>query len=255
MLSVFVIDDDKSQREALQAFLTDIGCDVRTFANGQKCITEIRQTNVEVVITDYRMPGLSGIETLQEIKQINPNIQVIVVTAYGTIENAVKAMKLGAWDYISKPIEMDELELKLERIKEHLTLVKENELLKEKMELLEPDTEIIYRSREMEEIINLIGRISTRNSSVLIQGETGTGKELVARTIHNLSKRQDQPFVAVNCAAIPENLFESELFGHEKGAFTGADSQRKGRFEIANHGSLFLDEFGEIPLTIQVKLL
>ncbi|MCF7885611.1 MAG: sigma-54 dependent transcriptional regulator [Candidatus Marinimicrobia bacterium] len=255
MLSVFVIDDDKSQREALEAFLKDIGCEARTFQNGQECIQAIQNTNVDVVITDYRMPGLSGIETLQKIKNINPMIQVIVVTAYGTIEKAVKAMKLGAWDYISKPIEMDELEIKLERIREHLTLVKENEMLKEKMELLEPDTEIIYRSREMEEIINLLGRISNRKSSVLIQGETGTGKELIARTIHDLSDRKDESFVAVNCAAIPENLFESELFGYEKGAFTGADSQRKGRFEIANNGTLFLDEVGEIPLNIQVKLL
>lgn len=255
MLSVCVIDDDKSQREALKDFLRDIGCSVRTFANGKSCIESIKENNTDVVITDYRMPGLSGIETLERIKEINPEIQVIIVTAYGTIENAVKAMKLGAWDYITKPIEMDELEVKLERIKEHQTLVKENELLKEKMELLEPDTDIIYRSKKMEKIINLIARISRRKSSVLVEGETGTGKELVARTIHNLSDRQDGSFVAVNCAAIPENLFESELFGHEKGAFTGADSQRKGRFEIANKGTLFLDEVSEIPLNIQVKLL
>ena len=255
MLSVCVIDDDKSQREALKDFLRDIGCSVRTFASGKGCIESIKENNTDVVITDYRMPGLSGIETLERIKEINPEIQVIIVTAYGTIENAVKAMKLGAWDYITKPIEMDELEVKLERIKEHQTLVKENELLKEKMELLEPDTDIIYRSKKMEKIINLIARISRRKSSVLVQGETGTGKELVARTIHNLSDRQDESFVAVNCAAIPENLFESELFGHEKGAFTGADSQRKGRFEIANKGTLFLDEVSEIPLNIQVKLL
>jgi len=255
MLSVCLIDDDKSQREALKDFLRDIGCSVRTFASGKGCIESIKENNTDVVITDYRMPGLSGIETLERIKEINPEIQVIIVTAYGTIENAVKAMKLGAWDYITKPIEMDELEVKLERIKERQTLVKENELLKEKMELLEPDTDIIYRSKKMEKIINLIARISRRKSSVLVQGETGTGKELVARTIHNLSDRQDESFVAVNCAAIPENLFESELFGHEKGAFTGADSQRKGRFEIANKGTLFLDEVSEIPLNIQVKLL
>lgn len=255
MLSIFVIDDDKSQREVLQGFLTDIGCKVETFENGRDCLERIQEAKVDVVITDYRMPGLSGIETLKKIKEVNPKIEVIVVTAYGTIENAVKAMKLGARDYITKPIEMEELEIKLNRIEEHLNLVKENEILREKMELLQPDTELIYRSKEMEKIINLIARISTRNSSVLIQGETGTGKELVARTIHNLSYRKDGSFVAVNCAAIPENLFESELFGHEKGAFTGADSQRKGRFEIANNGTLFLDEVGEIPLNIQVKLL
>ncbi|HMA62703.1 MAG TPA: sigma-54 dependent transcriptional regulator, partial [bacterium] len=255
MLSVCVIDDDKSQREVLKDFLTDLGCEVRTYNRGDACLEAIKKRNTDVVITDYKMPGLSGIETLEKIKQINPQIQVIVVTAYGTIENAVKAMQLGAWDYISKPIEMDELEIKLNRIKEHKTLLKENELLKEKMELLTPETEIIYRSKKMDEIINLIGRISNRRSSVLIQGETGTGKELIARTIHDLSDRKDENFVAVNCAAIPENLFESELFGHEKGAFTGADSQRKGRFEIANKGTLFLDEVGEIPLNIQVKML
>lgn len=255
MLSVCVIDDDKSQREVLKDFLTDLGCEVRTYSRGESCLEAIKKRNTDVVITDYKMPGLSGIETLEKIKQINPQIQVIVVTAYGTIENAVKAMQLGAWDYISKPIEMDELEIKLNRIKEHKTLLKENEILKEKMELLTPETDIIYRSKKMEEIINLIGRISNRKSSVLVQGETGTGKELIARTIHDLSDRKDENFVAVNCAAIPENLFESELFGHEKGAFTGADSQRKGRFEIANKGTLFLDEVGEIPLNIQVKML
>jgi len=254
-LSVFVIDDEESQRNILEDFLTDLGCEVQTFAEGKKCIETLQDEYADVVITDYKMPGMNGIEALQKVKDINPKVQVIIVTAYGTIENAVKAMQEGAWDYITKPIEMDELEIKLDRIQEHNTLLEENERLKNEVDALSLDTDIIYRSSEMEEIINLVGRISKRESSVLIQGETGTGKELVAKTIHNLSNREDGPFVPVNCAAIPENLFESELFGYEKGAFTGADSRKKGRFELANNGTLFLDEVGEIPENFQVKLL
>lgn len=254
-LSVFVIDDDQMIREIVEELLTEMDCDVETFTTGEEGISALKERYTDLVITDYRMPGMNGLDTIKEIRNINPEIEVIMITGHGSIESAVEAMKLGAHDYITKPLDINELQIKIEDIKERKLLLNENKVLKDRIQSIAPDTDIIYRSEKMQEVINLIGRVSESKSSVLIQGETGTGKDLVAKTIHNLSKQRQGPFVAVNCAAIPENLFESELFGHEKGTFTGASKRQKGKFEIANHGTLFMDEIGEIPLKFQVKLL
>ena len=254
-MSVVVIDDDAAQCEILGGFLRKLGCEVLTCNSGAVCIEKIKQRYVDVVISDFRMPGMTGLEVLQKVKEINPEIQVLILTAYGTVEDAVEAMQSGAWDYLSKPVDLEELELKLRKIAAHNTLIRENQVLRSQVEQEKPNTPIIYQSNVMAELLNLIARVSDSNAAILIQGESGTGKELVAKTIHSLSSRKDKPFVAVNCAAIPETLFESELFGHEKGAFTGAQERRTGRFEIADGGTLFLDEVADIPLNIQVKLL
>jgi two-component system NtrC family response regulator len=193
---------------------------------------------------------------LKEVKLLNPELDVIMVTAYGTIETAVDAMKAGAMDYITKPIDLEELLLLIERAAEHRTLVRENEMLRRQLhEKGITQEQIIFKSPKMAELINLAGRIAESKASVLIQGESGTGKELFARLIHTLSPRSHKPLITVNCGALPESIIESELFGHEKGAFTGAHQRRIGRFEQADGGSLFLDEIGELSLLVQVKLL
>ena len=254
-LSVVVIDDDASQRNILSGFLVKAGCSVISCENGTQCIDKVRKQYVDVVITDFRMPGMDGLEVLKKVKDINPEIQVILMTAYGTVEDAVEAMKNGAWDYLSKPVDLDELELKLKKVADHNSLIKENQLLKSQIKSESIITNFIYKSKSIEEVLNLVARVSDSNTSILIQGESGTGKEMIAKAIHQASPRKDKPFVAVNCAAIPETLFESELFGHEKGAFTGAHQRAKGRFEIAEGGTIFLDEVADIPLQFQVKLL
>jgi two-component system NtrC family response regulator len=202
------------------------------------------------------MPGMNGIEVLKKIKNINPKIDVVMITAYGTIETAVDAMKAGAVDYITKPIDLDELLILIDRIAERRTLIKENEILRHK--LLEKGVttdQIIYQSSQMEALVNLAGRVASSRATVLLQGESGTGKELFARLIHTMSPRSEQAMIVVNCGALPETLLESELFGHEKGAFTGATTKRRGRFEEADGGTLFLDEIGDLSLPVQVKLL
>jgi two-component system NtrC family response regulator len=202
------------------------------------------------------MPGMDGLEVLKEIKRINPEIDVIIITAYGTIETAVEAMKVGAIDYITKPVELDELLILASRVAERRQLIQENRLLKQELSKNGVTADkIIYKSPRMAELINLAGRVAVSKASILIQGESGTGKELLARLIHQLSPRANKSIVVVNCGSLHENLLESELFGHEKGAFTGAASRRIGRFEEADGGTLFLDEIGELSPAIQVKLL
>lgn len=254
-LNVAVIDDDQSQREILSDFLQKLGCKVYSCANGETCLQILQKQSLDVVITDFRMPGMDGMSVLQKVKQINPEIQVLILTAFGTIENAVAAMKAGAWDYLTKPIDLDELEIKLRKIAEHNTLIRENQLLRAQLETGTLVTDIIYQSDALKQVLSLVARVSDSNAAVLIQGESGTGKEMIARAIHQASPRRAMPFVAVNCAAIPESLFESEMFGHEKGAFTGAYERAKGRIELAAGGTLFLDEVADIPLNFQVKLL
>lgn len=254
-LSIAVIDDDEGQRTVLGDFLRQLGCQVYTCASGAECLKTLETQYLDVVITDYRMPDMNGLQVLQKVKQINPEIQVLIVTAFGTIENAVQAMRAGAWDYLTKPIDLDDLEHKLQKIAQHNLLVRENQLLRTQLQASALPTDIIFRSQALREVLNLVARVSQSNATVLIQGESGTGKELLARAIHQASDRKDKPFVAVNCAAIPESLFESEMFGHEKGAFTGAVERIKGRLELANEGTLFLDEVADIPLSFQVKLL
>ena len=255
-LNILVVEDGKSQREMLRDFLKDEGYPVAAAENGKDALLKLREDCFDLVLTDYKMPGMDGMALLKAGKELNPEVDVVVMTAFGTVETAVNAMKAGAADYISKPIDLDELQLIIERIAGRRTIVRENRLLKKELRGKEvtPDR-IIFKSAPMAEVVNLAGRVAKSRAAVLIQGESGTGKELIARLIHDLSPRSQNPMTIVNCAALSEHLLESELFGHEKGAFTGASALRRGRFEEADGGTLFLDEIGELDNSVQVKLL
>lgn len=253
--SILLIDDEPSQLQSLSGFLKRRGYEIHTADDGQAGYEIAVAHPINLVLTDYRMPGWSGAEVLENIRALNPAIEVVVITAYGSIEDAVDLMKAGAYDYLTKPIDLDELENLINRVREKQQLVEENRQLREQFQERFSFDSIISQSGEMEEVMNTAGRVAQSRATVLVRGESGTGKELIARAIHTASPRHDKPFVIVNVAALPENLLESELFGHEKGAFTGANEQRTGRFEQADGGTLFIDEVGEIPLPVQVKLL
>ncbi|TCD47333.1 sigma-54 dependent transcriptional regulator [Chlorobium sp. N1] len=253
--AILVVEDEPLQLEALGGFLLKQGYRVLKAPSPTEALGLAREKVLDIVLSDFRMPGMSGIELLQGLKEINPSIDVVIMTAFGTIESATEAMKLGAADYITKPVDLYRLQTLVRNLLERRRLVSENRRLRRQLTERSDIAGIVSDSPEMAEVLNLAGRVADSGASVLITGETGTGKELVARAIHYSGIRQDQPFLAVNCAALPENLLESELFGHEKGAFTGAQKQRKGRFELAGNGTLFIDEVGEIPQQLQVKLL
>jgi DNA-binding NtrC family response regulator len=255
-LNILVVEDGQSQREMLRDFLVREGHSVAEAENGDTAIQSVLKGHFDMILLDYKMPGMDGMQVLKEVKKINPEIDVIIITAYGTIETAVDAMKAGAIDYITKPVEFDELLIHVDRVSERRTLIRENEILRQ--ELQEKGVtmdKIIYQSHKMDVLINMASRIAVSRATVLIKGESGTGKELLARLIHNLSPRSARLISVVNCSALPESLLESELFGHEKGAFTGATARRIGRFEEADGGTLFLDEIGDITASVQVKLL
>ncbi len=254
-LSILIIDDEEAQLQSLKGFLSRRNYKVYTASDGKTGFDVVSNNVIDIVLTDFRMPNWDGYTVLKKIKELNPEIDVVVITAYGSVEDAVNIMKAGAYDYLSKPIELDELENLLERIKEKRFLISENKLLREQLEEKFRFDSIISQSGVMEEVLNTAGRVANSKATVLIRGESGTGKELIAKAIHYSSNRKDKPFITVNISALSENLLESELFGHEKGAFTGATSQRIGRFEEANGGTLFIDEVGDIPLQAQVKLL
>jgi DNA-binding NtrC family response regulator len=255
-LNILVVEDGQSQREMLRDFLAREGHTVAEAENGRTSIDKVFDGHFDLLLLDFKMPGMDGLEVLKKVKNMNPEIDVIMMTAYGTIETAVEAMKNGAVDYITKPIDLEELSILINRISERRTLIRENQLLREKLWKKGITTDqIIFKNRKMENLVNMVGRVAYSRATVLLQGESGTGKELFARLIHMSSPRSDGPMIVVNCSALPETLLESELFGHEKGAFTGATARRIGRFEEADGGTLFLDEIGELSLSVQVKLL
>ncbi|RJR46425.1 MAG: sigma-54-dependent Fis family transcriptional regulator [Desulfobacteraceae bacterium] len=255
-LDILLVEDERSQREMLADFLRKEGHQVFEAEDGEKAVLQLKANAFDLAVVDYKMPRLTGLDFLKEGKKINPEVDVVMVTAFGTIDTAVEAMKAGAADYLTKPIDLEELLIVIERIAEHRTLLKENEILRRELsEKMVGQENILYRSPRMAELINLAGRVAKSNATVLIQGESGTGKDLFARLIHHLSPRANRPMITVNCAALPETLIESELFGHERGSFTGAVQRRIGRFEQADSGTLFLDEIGEVPPAVQVKLL
>lgn len=255
-LDILIVEDEAFQREMLRDFLVKQGHRISEAASGEEAVEIIGKRFFDLLLLDFKMPGMNGLEVLKKAKQIDPEIDALIMTAYGTVQTAVEAMKAGARDYITKPIDLDELSIMISYIADHRALAKENEILRRQIEQEAPTTGAIkYNSIKMAELTGLVKRIAPSLAAVLIQGETGTGKELFANLVHLLSPRARRPFIAVNCTAIPETLLESELFGHEKGAFTGAVQKRIGLFEQASEGTLFLDEIGELSPAMQVKLL
>lgn len=252
---ILIVEDDPVQRSLLKESLEGRGFQVITAASGEEALEVIGREHPDLILLDQRLPGISGFEVLQWVRQNAPLIPVLMITAFGEIPLAVEAIKQGAFHYLTKPIDVQELESLIRRALEHYALIRENQVLKETLASVTPETPVIYASPAMQEVMSLVARVAPTDATVLITGETGTGKELVARVIHHLSPRSANPWVAVNVAALPETLIESELFGHEKGAFTGADRARMGKFEAAHRGTLFLDEIGELPASAQVKLL
>ncbi|HAO94335.1 MAG: hypothetical protein A2X93_09895 [Deltaproteobacteria bacterium GWC2_56_8] len=252
---VLIIDDEPLMRISISDALKVEGFSVRETGLGKDGITLFRDFSFDVVITDLRLPDLDGIEVLKACKRYSPDTMVILITAHGSVDTAVEAMKYGAYDYITKPFSMDELLLMVKRVIRYKDLEEENLLLKEQVEGRYNFSGIIGKSERMQEIFDKVKIVSQTDSTVLILGESGTGKELVANAVHYNSVRKKEPFVKISCAALPETLLEAELFGYEKGAFTGAVKQKKGRFELAHKGTFFLDEIGEISPAIQVKLL
>jgi len=252
---ILVVDDEQSMREFLEIFFRGEGYDVVTTGSVDSALVAVDADDFDVVISDIQMGGRSGLELLEAVKDGSPQTVVIMITAFGTTETAIAAMKQGAYDYVTKPFKVDELRLVVEKALEKRLLSAENQRLRSELRKETRRRQLVGSSRAMEQLYELIGRVANTKTNVLVCGESGTGKELVARAIHDQSERREHPFVAVNCGAIPENLLESELFGHVKGAFTGAVQNKPGLFETAHRGTLFLDEIGELPGSLQVKLL
>ena len=255
MDTILVVDDEPNYLVVLSELLKDEGFEILTAQRGEDGLRIVEETDLDLVITDMRMPGMDGVALLRAIKSYNPNLPVIMITAFGEVEKAVVAMKAGAYNYLVKPFNNEELLVNIRKAIEHYSLLRENLRLRDEAKIRYGFASIVGKNARMQEIYRLIEKVAPTPASVLITGESGTGKELVARAIHVNSPREKGPFISVNCAALPETLLESELFGHERGAFTGATSLRKGRFELADSGTLFLDEIGDIPLTLQSKLL
>ncbi len=252
---VLVVDDEPGMRDFLEIMLRKDGYEVDTASDGAEAIDRIEQKMFDLAVVDIQMPVMNGIDVLQKINEKSPETTVIMITAYASHETAIDAMKLGAYDYITKPFKIDEIKLVIKKSLEKKRLERENSRLKKELETKYGFGNIIGRSPEIVKVFEMIKRVSELKVNILISGESGTGKELVARAIHYSGNRHEGPFVPVNCGAIPENLMESELFGYKKGAFTGAQRDKKGLFEEADRGTIFLDEIGDLPLHLQVKLL
>lgn len=252
---IWIVDDERIIRVSLADDLRDAGYTVREFADGNSTLTALSESIPDIIITDLKMPGIGGIKLLSRLKEIHPDIVVIVMTAFGTVKNAVKAMKMGAYDYVTKPFNSEEILLIIERALEFHTVIEENKRLKEQIGACYNYSSYIGEPETSKELFKLIELVAEKDSTVLITGETGTGKELVTNIIHHNIASKNKPLVKVSCAILSKEIFESELFGHVKGAFTGADSDKQGRFELANNGTLYLDDIDDIPLDLQVKLL
>jgi len=253
--TLLVADDDPGLRESLERTLTREGYRVVLASDGRAALERVQAGGVDLIVTDLKMPGLTGLELLRAAKAIMPDVDVILLTAFGTVEEAVKAMKDGAYDFLTKPFRREQLIKLIDKALERRDLIEQNRALKKQLEDLRAKGQMIGASPSWRRMLTLVEQTADSSATILIQGESGTGKELVARTIHERSARRNGPFIAVNCAALPETLLESELFGYEKGAFTGAAGRKEGRFELAHGGTLFLDEVGDLPLETQVKLL
>ena len=254
-LKVLVVEDDPANRDSLRRVLERERMAVLTASNGREALDIVRAESVAVVVTDFQMPGMTGLELLQSVKTLAPETEVILITAYGTIEMAVQAMKEGAYDFVVKPFKRHDIVRGVRRALEKQRLVIENRRLREELDRTLGKRHIIGQSLAMKETLDLVDQVAPSSATVLLTGESGTGKELFARALHTGSPRSARPFIAINCAAIPDTILEAELFGHEKGAFTGAVARKEGRFERAHQGTLFLDEIGDMAAHVQVKLL
>ena len=252
---ILIVDDEESFRHMLSVILKREGFEVETASDGQEALHKVKENTYNQILCDIRMPRMDGLDFLREIQKAGIDATLIMMSAYGTVDTAIDAMKLGAYDYISKPFKPDEIVLTLKKAEERERLRKENEILRKEVRKEYSFENIVSKNEKMQKLFDVIRKVAPYKSTLLIMGESGTGKELIARALHYHSDRSQNPFVAVNCGAIPENLLESELFGHAKGAFTDAIQAKKGLFEEADEGTLFLDEIGELPLQLQVKLL
>jgi DNA-binding NtrC family response regulator len=254
-IKILIVDDELIMRESLAGWLERDGHAVQTAASGEEALEKVKETQFDIFLVDIKMEGISGLEVLRNVKESDPDADVVMITAYGSIPSAIEAMKDGAYDYMLKPFDPNELGVLIEKIIQHQEQARENIYLKEQYKERTRFESMIGQSRPMQEIFDLIRDVAPMDSTVLITGETGTGKGLAAKAIHTNSSRRDGPFVTVNCGAIPEHLMETELFGHQKGAFTDAKETKKGRLELAHGGTLFLDEIGEISMRMQIDLL
>ena len=255
MKKILVVDDDSVHGMMLKTLIEDWGYEIHLADDGTTGVEMVKSQSFDLVLLDMKMKKMSGMEALQHIKNYNPSLPVVIMTAYSSVQTAVKALKTGAYDYLTKPLDFDKLKLTLERIFERIFLKKENKNLKTRLKEKTIVHDIIGKSPAILSLLDTIQMVAPTDANVLVAGESGTGKELVSSAIHFNSSRKDQPFVRINCAAVTETLLESELFGHEKGSFTGADKKRKGKFLLANKGSILLDEIGEMSITMQAKLL
>jgi DNA-binding NtrC family response regulator len=254
-ISILIVDDEESVRESLYSWFIEDGYKVECAENAKKALAILESGNFDIILTDLKMPGMDGLELLQRIKTLNKDSIIIVMTAFASVDTAVKALKDGAFDYVTKPFDPDDLSHLIRNATKQISLANENETLKIRVDSLESVEDLIGKSEAIKKVLHEVESVAPTNSSVIITGESGTGKELVARAIHANSKRKFYPLVSVNCGALTDSLLESELFGHEKGAFTGALYNRKGRFEMADSGTIFLDEIATISQKMQVELL
>ena len=254
-LDILFVDDDRQILDLVQHYLLRQGLEVTTHSDGLKALETLKRKNFDIVFSDLIMPEIDGLALLKVVKRLSPETEVIIVTGYASVESAIEALKLGGYDYLQKPINFERLRILIDRITEKKSLQKENILIKQRLKERFSYDKIVGKSSKMQELYNIIDRISSASPTVLIQGESGTGKELVANVIHQNSDRKDKPFIPINCSAISEGLLESELFGHVKGAFTGAIRNSIGLFKAADGGTIFLDEIAEVPPVVQVKLL